>query len=420
MPEKNAAPVWGLLSLLILLVYFFPLFPTLPWFSSKLAYIPLVCGFIAFVASKNIPYKTYSLGPFLFCLSMFVLHLWAELVDPAGGSYINSATSSIAKFFNFLVYYSYFCYFVRYSRSLRFLRSSLVFFVFVTSLYAVLELWFLDELSFFIHFFYERESNEILAQIGNSFFFTSYFAAHIYLFLFCMCLSFFVHLRESKWAILSILSLGLVFAAQSKTGLVSAVLAFSVIVFLGTKTRYSLIIIMIFLVTVVLTFSFLSLDNLYVIRSTKALVDGRSNSLAVRLDQIMIAFDEIKARSLVLGAGVGRGQYLESWVALYLYRYGVFGILVYVGFWCYLVWSAYVAYKKSIVLDRSQRAVALGAMSWFFIIPVISLSSSVWDVPKNGFFVFFALAAVNAIKVNAKSQVVFRDKSLASPPSLLV
>ena len=406
---------WSLFSLFFVVVYFFPLFPVFPWFNSKIAYLPLVFLPLLVAVVRKIPSKTYGFGPFFFCFGMFFLHVFAEIADARDGTYINSITTSASKLFNLLVYFSYFFYFTKYEKSWRLLRPSVIFFVLVTFLYVVVEVFFFDYFSFFIHFFYERDSVEILSEIGNSFFFTSYFAAHIYLLLFSLCLSFLVFIKQAKWLLFSLLSLALVFLSQSKTGLVSVAIIVLVICFFGLSFRHSLAILLVIFSLVFAVFLVIDFSDYYVYRSTNALLEGRSNSLAIRINQILFSFEQVKNNGYLFGVGSSRGLLLESWIASYLYQYGFLGLMVYMLFWLYLVWSSWSAYKLIHKSSPIFKSFAMASFSWFSIIPVISLSTSVWDVPKNGFFVFVCLAAVNALRYKYSAKAVQRCPEGSTP-----
>lgn len=397
--KRTAVSAWSSLSLLLLCVYFFPLFPGIPAFASKIAYLPLLCVFLIFAVVKEFPKRIYGVGVFLFCSAMFFLQIRAEIVDPSQSSFLNSLTLIVSRYFGFIVYFSYFLYFSKSTCAWSFVRKSIPALTLITFVYVVLEFYFLDQFSFFIHFVYERDSHEILSDVANSFFFSSYFAAHFYLLLFSLTLSVSVFNSSFKWATLAFLCFFMIFLSQSKTGVLSAVVVFIVVAFVRFKVRYFLMLSILGVLLILMTFKLVDLDGFYVVDSATKLLEGRSNSFAVRIEQVVFAFNSVEKYSYILGAGVGRDLYLESWVALYLYRYGFLGIAVYLIFWFYLLWASWSAFRKVDKGDKFARAFSLGVFSWFSIIPLLSLSSSMWDAPKNGFFIYAFLAGVNALRV---------------------
>lgn len=102
--------------------------------------------------------------------------------------------------------------------------------------------------------------------------------------------------------------------------------------------------------------------------------DGE-NSLGYRVEQILWAFTE--NQFVLIGAGIGKGynEYLESWVSLFYYRYGLIGMFLYITLWfAPLMIACYAMYRKS-KIQPTHLAVAVFSLS----LPFLSFSSVMTD-----------------------------------------
>lgn len=203
------------------------------------------------------------------------------------------------------------------------------------------------ELFLFSHFFdlrsfYVRTDSLYFFKPIN-FWFSTYFAGFMYLFFSLICLECFAKRGSVGIFLLTLIFIGLTVATQSRTMFLLALPMFCIVLsFAVLKFPFKLLL---FLFLSVLFFVyFLSLDKIienfaylsyglehYLFKFSSSL--SSQNSLSARYDQLLFALNNNPL--LVIGAGIGKGynEYLESFFALYLFRYGFLGILLYCLFW---------------------------------------------------------------------------------------
>ncbi len=232
----------------------------------------------------------------------------------------------------------------------------------------------------FVHYFrlfYVRDDGLYIGKPIN-FWFTTYFAAFFYLIAgFGRILS--VDSRSSNATSLFVfLSLFLILFTQSRSGFLSGViLLLSWSLFCGRKNF--LIFSGAACIFVAVIFAYVDFDDIlnslpYLVYGIENYIIGFSdaineaNSLGARADQLSWALTN---NDLILfGSGVGKGyfEYLESLPALYYYRYGLLGLILY--FWMWFILPLLKFNSKNFALIYSM---------FFLSMIILSLSSVMTD-----------------------------------------
>lgn len=384
------------------LIYFIPQMPVYPGFSSKISYLPFLFFALTFVVCRKLYFKRDWFVLLVYCLALTLLHIWAELVGTAEARYLNAVTSVVIKIAPLFIVY---CAYVSFRSNVALERFGKIIgaCILLTFLYALGEVFYGDRLSWFIYTFYKNDEVEILSGLAITFFRQTYFAAHVYLMLLSIALAMALLKQSYIWFALYLLSFSLVVMSQSKTGIVSAFFITVIIIFFSRRYILSLAIGIFVAAIVFYVLSSGVLQEEYVFRSTIAMLEGRSGSLDTRMGQIYFAFESTEKYSYLLGAGIGRDIYLESWVARVQYQYGLIGLILYILLWLYLVLFSLRVFFGVRNHSYYLAAISLGASAWFAIIPLISMSSDVFNINKNLFFVYFMYGVVSAIKSKHES-----------------
>lgn len=224
--------------------------------------------------------------------------------------------------------------------------------------------------------FYQRD-DEILSGKPVLMFFTTYFAGFVYL------MFAFYWLRKSfladKWTYLaySVSFSFLTLLTQSRTAFLALLVFFVVSFVLSYKFRkfyFALFLIL-------LSFSLIYLDSvLIIVEQFSYIYVGLdrylfnffdyvqdSGSLGARYTQLLWALDN--NCSIIVGCGIGKSEnrYLESFYALYYYRYGLLGLLIYAFAW---------SIPLFLVNEKNDRVWYFGFLLSLFI---LSLSSVITD-----------------------------------------
>jgi|GEM_PF-3250206 len=179
--------------------------------------------------------------------------------------------------------------------------------------------------------------------------------------------------RSSLLAFIISLSLCILFASSRRT-LVQALLFLSTILFFGVLYNNEI-------------YDFLREKLPYMISGIESMVGGSNNSVNYRSEQIYWVIDN---SSLIIGMGVSKAHYMfESLYSLYLYRYGVFGLLLFLLL-CVL---NFVNYYRASFYHKQHDYLLLAISIWFLSYPVTALSSAHQDTPKLA-LVFYGLTGL--------------------------
>ena len=205
----------------------------------------------------------------------------------------------------------------------------------------IIEVLFFDKI-FAVRSFYVRTDGLYFFKPIN-FWYTTYFSGFMYLFFSLVCMENFTKRNSTLSIILSFFFIFLAIFTQSRIIFLISALFLFVCFLVASKRRPSSVLTVVICCSVA-AINFLDLDELFKFFSYLAYglenyiwkfsenYTG-SNSLGARVAQIQFSLQYNNI--LLFGAGIGKGynEYLESLYALYLYRYGLLGLLLYITFW---------------------------------------------------------------------------------------
>jgi len=248
--------------------------------------------------------------------------------------------------------------------------------------------------------FYVRERGS-LQNKAIAFFSTPYFAGSVYLF----CASFFIAYgwasRKKRWLTIGALSLLLSLMTQSRTVFLAMVVFVILLVvvklfrdkmlpfgFLNPVKFFKFTMFFTLLTGTLFAFVYAFQDKLsylltgievYLINIEDHL--GRdSGSVGTRMSQIRFALENNNLYFIGVGIGKGYAPSLESIYALFYYRYGILGFLVYAVFWLAVFFLSIKKLRQTdSKTDPEFYAFFLGFAMFIPIIPILSLSSVITD-----------------------------------------
>lgn len=119
-----------------------------------------------------------------------------------------------------------------------------------------------------------------------------------------------------------------------------------------------------------------------------------SGSFNDRYEQLLFAVESQDAIPL-LGVGIGKGymRLLESYYAMYLYRYGAIGIALSLTVFYLFFRHSLVAFNRSLEEGRVINACFFVALHlWMYAFPILALSSAFHDQGKFAVFFYGSLA----------------------------
>lgn len=243
-----------------------------------------------------------------------------------------------------------------------------------------------------------------------SFFGKTYFAAYFYFIILLFFLIQYVIFRTKVALLPVVISLMMIFFSQSKTAYFASVLAIVLAVYLTSKPFFKSLVVII-LSSIILIFvvyfetfiEVISRSDYFSLKQLSLLFRQGVDSaiIGTRLEQIYQALS-YSLENLLLGVGLGRHVYLESFIATFSYRYGLIGLALYVVFF-FLIIKGCLFYNKKNLGKKESVVIVYGAV-WFSSIPFIMLSNPMFEMGKNSSFSMFLLSIVimqfNDIKVS--------------------
>lgn len=142
----------------------------------------------------------------------------------------------------------------------------------------------------------------------------------------------------------------------------------------------------------------------YAFTGIEAMSEGNNNSVNVRGSQIAWAIDNNKL--MLFGCGIGKGEImLESFYALYYYRYGLIGCFAFLFMVLYMAFRSFQIAKS---YKNKEYAVFFYALSvFYFISPLSIMSSCHMDTPKISFLFYGLMGLIlnKSSKLNTSNHV---------------
>lgn len=190
-----------------------------------------------------------------------------------------------------------------------------------------------------VYFFFKMSDKVDILNSSVGFFALPYYNSFFYVSSIIVIL--FVSLHTS-FNYLSVLSLfcgfGGVILTQSKTGVIALLVILFFALFLKLNKFYRFLFFIFFVLSFVITLQFLGDLLIYLnanysgnlIRTSFNIYHNQedTNTLGVRIFQVLDSFNLILERNIFFGLGLGKDVLLESWLSTSLYRYGIFGTII--------------------------------------------------------------------------------------------
>lgn len=386
------------ISLLLLLALAFPVFGGALGEQHVLIFILAVCFVIILAGRLHLTYSMLIVLVFFIFLQCLLVFSW--LMDYNNGNVSISDFFSVNRPFGLAVMFAAFCSLLSRKNSERsFDFFVLLAFLFLLVLFLSRE-FFHDFLSS-VYFSAERFKDGAFISVFASTYFASYF--YYIIFLFSLCRVFFFRV-EFLWVMVLLVSLTFIFFSQGKNAYLAAVFSIFIVVFL----RYSLIFKFFVLIIVSLAIVFFANNFLFIVellsgsdyfslrQASLYLQHGFDfSSVQHRLDQIDFSFQGSVDNNF-LGVGLGRDILLESYVSSFIYRYGIFGFVLYFCFFLFLSVLSMFLYGKTRVFEYRYYYAFIGI--FFMNVHVLMISSPMFEMGKNSIFSIFILAMLFSLR----------------------
>ena len=271
-------------------------------------------------------------------------------------------------------------------------------------------LW--DEIKDFFFLFTTRQERVVLHKKAIGTFHTTYPYGFVMLFSSILNFIFFIILKKKNHLLLFLFSAIAILLSQSRTQLLTFFIfflffcLFYIIQKAFPNKRLLWIIwgfsVLVLIPLIAFNLSFFDDKFHYVVKGLKELArDGvtgqRSSSL--RIKQVIRVLERQDQFPLI-GKGIGKAYFhgLESFYSLYLYRYGLSGMLLYIFSMFYIIIDSYRLAKASIFTNPEISAFLLSLCFFILLLPLSLFSSAMTEFPKIDLFFYSMVGAYLGLK----------------------
>tara|TARA_Y100000588_G_C14276656_1_gene934658 strand:+ start:3884 stop:5113 length:1230 start_codon:yes stop_codon:yes gene_type:complete len=265
----------------------------------------------------------------------------------------------------------------------------------IVFIWASFEILGIEKFNSINYFLYKREYRENLINVATIFFGTTYYAGFYLFSLFAMLLSYNKYNKDGHILYLFFLFLA-IFLSQSKTIILATLIV--VVYFLWISKYKTAKISFVFFLSFSLVLYFTILDDILIYLSNEGFTSAKqiyvllhdtssSDTLNARAEQIYYALDRVSDGFSITGVGlIPQDGSLESWIAIFLYRYGILGVL---NFLFLIGMLSFSLYKRGLF---SRYPFATGGLIWLLTLPLTQMSSAMIELSKNSFISALFLA----------------------------
>ncbi|MFC3024827.1 hypothetical protein ACFODT_13475 [Vibrio zhugei] len=294
--------------------------------------------------------------------------------------------------------------------------KSLKFIIIICFLTSIIEIAKPPVITGLFDFLYKNTNKEDITNVAVTFFGLPYYSALFYNF----CLILFLVGKSSfkntfsKSLYISLLLLCIVMA-QSKTGVASAFCVIFMFWFFQLKAKNKVFILISLLCCISIIYSYLLdfilyLNENYSGNLVRTLYDlfydtSNSNTLQLRIDQVMMTLNTVLKNNYFVGVGLGRGVLLESWFVTILYRYGFIGILFIGLCFLYVLFNSYKLYIYTKRKHYNDCNLLLITPLWLISLFFTQISSLSIEVSKGALVNTLALSLGISIYYSFKERI---------------
>lgn len=255
-----------------------------------------------------------------------------------------------------------------------------------------------------IYFPSERFRDKAFTSVFASTYFAAYFYFIIFSYSFCKLIS---AKNKYKFAFMSASSMIFIALSQGKSAYLSAIITIIIVAWIYSDLRIKL-----FFVSPIIVFltyncyyywdsiamSLSEADYFSLTQLSLYMSQGiEFGSADHRMNQMQFAIESSLNNNL-LGLGLGKGIYLESFISSYTYRYGIIGFFMYVLFYLYGIKRSFKLSKESPSQEKKTTYIFLGV--WLINIPILMLSSPMFEMGKNSIISIMLISILFSFKRN--------------------
>lgn len=379
--------------------------------SSVLRYFNVLAGlsivFIFFIYAKKVKVKIHFIISFSYLFLLNFIHLLYNYLGylEVDKNFSGQVFSALAFLMALILFVSLYFLFQLNRFRLDFFYRFLFFVSVLSGVYLFIDIFSFDSNALVNIYRTDSEFYKNSVFMSTTFFNTTYFSGFFGNFFFSIFLAVYLSDKKVKWLIGCVVFFFVVVFSQSKVSYAVLFLN-SFLIYFACTTRHasSKVLLIIVLASIIFWLVFLNdfgnalIGDWYFYKSAyQILFDYQSSgSLNTRFEQIETAYRLISQDNHLIGRGALLGVYMESWVAYYMYKFGVLALLYYVIPISFLIFLSF----KTVFLCKRKRNLswedlfALSMSVMIITLPLSELSSPMIVNPKNYFLFFLSLSYV--------------------------
>lgn len=380
-----------------------PVFGRSEFHINILAFCLACIGF--FVWHRNFPGRKSIILIVYFSVFQILL-IFSSLFGPEGLSNFNEMPSLFRPVMLFVVA-ALFVLLINESDAFETCMSVSIALTLISFFYAILEVFAFSSFSPLMHAFYRLSDKSNIDGVSVSFFTLPYYAAYVHSILLLFVLCALSYKRTFFRFLVLLMSLSNIVLTQSKTGIFVAFLSLFMYWFMSAdkRARWFVALFGSALCSVIMYFMYDAIKFLSdavggnFAYSTMLILERpeEAGNLVERTRQVSETFELLWSGNLFIGIGLGKGLTIESWLAYVPYRYGVIGLVFFVGF--YLLVGIRSLYLSLNIEDLSSRLIARAVGIWAICLFFTQLSSLSMEVSKASIFTGLMLAFASTISI---------------------
>lgn len=274
--------------------------------------------------------------------------------------------------------------------------------------YSLLEVFYYEQFGFLAQLLFRREDKSNIDGVAVTFFTLPYYAAYVYLTFLPVLIADFLAKPSGYNLLFVVFILANIILTQSKMGIfVATLVALVTILIQASWASRAVTTVMISILGPI--FFFMFPDFIVFLNQTTGGNFARTtylmlfrpeqaHNLLERVKDVGFAWERVSDNYYFLGAGLGRGETLEVWIATVLYRYGLFGFVFFIG--CVAILTLRLGLRlRRYERHSPERRTCLFVFMWVSTIFLTQMSSFMLESSKTGilscFMLGFALAVLN-------------------------
>ncbi|WP_392344260.1 hypothetical protein [Pseudoalteromonas prydzensis] len=281
-------------------------------------------------------------------------------------------------------------------------------------IYSILEVFLFNYFSKVMFILYRLEDKSNIDGVAVSFFTLPYYGAYIMCTLFPLLLSNYEKNKGRSFFYILMLVISVVLT-QSKMGVFLLIGIVFLYWFISVSFKKKVVVLLFFclfaLVMVLSLQEFVAYLNATVggnfARTLHLMLSNtdQAHNLLERLDDIIETYQAISQHNFFVGIGLGKGETIEVWIAMIMYRYGLTGLFFFIMFFLIIGVKAMLMAMKKDSYSYEKQSLLKFVSIWALTIYISQLSGLMLEMSKGGVLSCLMFAVASKCIMDSKPKI---------------